>query len=291
MKTPLRYPGGKTRAVNTLMEFIPEDCGELCSPFLGGGSFELALSERGITIHGYEGFKPIVWFWKALLKDPERLAALADLTRTKRPKKYTYQGKEYKARGLLQKDFDRFRDEIRFALYSKHPFTFEAAAKVYAINRSSFSGATFAGGFSERASYARFTDKQLDQLRNFKVKNFTVKYADFKDSMKKHDCHFYLDPPYFMETQRAKLYGMDGDLHEFFPHLALFSELRKRDNWILSYNDCNEIRQLYRDYDIHEVSWTYGMNRSKESSEIVITNLPKRTHCVIMDNTREKTNG
>ena len=291
MKTPLRYPGGKTRAVNTLMEFIPEDCGELCSPFLGGGSFELALSERGITIHGYEGFKPIVWFWKALLKDPERLAALADLTRTKRPKKYTYQGKEYKARGLLQKDFDRFRDEIRFALYSKHPFTFEAAAKVYAINRSSFSGATFAGGFSERASYARFTDKQLDQLRNFKVKNFTVKYADFKDSMKKHDCHFYLDPPYFMETQRAKLYGMDGDLHEFFPHLALFSELRKRDNWILSYNDCNEIRQLYRDYDIHEVSWTYGMNRSKESSEIVITNLPKRTHCVIMDNTREKING
>ena len=74
MKTPLRYPGGKSRAVKTILEFIPEDCGELCSPFLGGGSVELALAERGVKIHGYEGFKPIVWFWQALLDDPERLA-------------------------------------------------------------------------------------------------------------------------------------------------------------------------------------------------------------------------
>ena len=59
MKSPLRYPGGKSRAVKTLMEFIPDDCGELCSPFLGGGSFELALAEKGITVHAYDGFKRI----------------------------------------------------------------------------------------------------------------------------------------------------------------------------------------------------------------------------------------
>jgi DNA adenine methylase len=274
MKTPLRYPGGKSRAVKTLMEFIPEDCGELCSPFLGGGSIELALAEKGIKVHAYDGFKPVVWFWQALLKDPERLATLADLTRTKSKKKYIYQDKEYKARGLLQKDFDRFRDEIRFALRSGHPFSYEAAAKVYAINRSSFSGATFAGGFSERASYARFTDSQIEYIRDFKVDNLTVKHADFKDSIKRHDCCLYLDPPYFLEAARCKLYGDEGDMHAFFPHLALFSMLRERDNWILSYNDCDEIRSLYRDFDIHEAEWTYGMNRSKKSSEIIITNLP-----------------
>ncbi|HHZ95625.1 MAG TPA: DNA adenine methylase [Flavobacteriales bacterium] len=274
MKTPLRYPGGKSRAVKTLMEFIPEDCGELCSPFLGGGSIELALAEKGIKVHAYDGFKPIVWFWQALLKDPERLATLADLARTKSKKKYIYQDKEYKARGLLQRDFDRFRDEIRFALRSGHPFSYEAAAKVYAINRSSFSGATLAGGFSERASYARFTDSQIEYIRNFKVDNLTVKHADFKDSIKRHDCCLYLDPPYFLEAARCKLYGDEGDMHAFFPHLALFSMLRERANWILSYNDCDEIRSLYRDFDIHEAEWTYGMNRSKKSSEIIITNLP-----------------
>ena len=287
MKTPLRYPGGKSRAVKTLMGYIPDDCGELCSPFLGGGSFELALSEKGVKIHGYDGFKPIVWFWQALLRDPVRLAALADATRTKRLRKYTYQGAEYKARGLLKKDFERFRDEIRFALRMKHPFTFEAAAKVYAINRSSFSGATFAGGFSERASYARFTDNQIEVLKKFKVDDFTVKHADFKDSMKKHDCYFYLDPPYFLSGARNKLYGDEGDMHEFFPHLALFCELRKRENWILSYNDCPEIRDLYRDYQIHEAEWTYSMNKTKESSELIITNLPQRKIYVTIDLNKE----
>jgi len=283
MKTPLRYPGGKSRAVSTLMEFIPEDCGELCSPFLGGGSLELTLANKGVKVHAYDAFKPIVWFWEALLKDPARLATLAEMTRRKKTYKYTKPGEDKDGNlypeeklprmGLPEKDFYRFRDEIRFALRANHPFTFEAAAKVYAINRSSFSGATFSGGFSKRASYARFTDNQIEYIRNFKVDNLKVKYADFKDSIKRHDCCLYLDPPYFLEAARCKLYGDEGDMHAFFPHLALFSILRKRDNWILSYNDCDEIRSLYRDFDIHEAEWTYGMNRSKKSSEIIITNL------------------
>jgi DNA adenine methylase len=284
MKTPLRYPGGKSRAVKTLMEFIPEDCVELCSPFLGGGSLELALAEKGIKVHAYDGFKPIVWFWQALLKDPARLAEMTEMTRRKKTYKYTKPGLDKKTKepfpevklrkmGLPEKDFYRFREDIRFALRVNRSFTFEAAAKTYAINRSSFSGATFAGGFSERASYARFTDSQIEYIRNFKADNLTVKHADFKDSIKRHDCCLYLDPPYFLESARCKLYGDEGDMHAFFPHLSLFSMLRERDNWILSYNDCDEIRSLYRDFKIHEAEWTYGMNRSKKSSEIIITNL------------------
>jgi len=284
MKTPLRYPGGKSRAVKTLMEFIPDDCGELCSPFLGGGSFELALAEKGIHVHAYDAFKPLIWFWEAILKDPNKLATMADWYRHKKTYKYTkpgvdkegnlYPEEKLRQKGLSEKDFYRFREEILFALQSNHPFTFDAAAKVYAINRSSFSGATFSGGFSERASYARFTDTQIKYVRNFKVDNFTVKRADFKDAIKKHkDCYFYLDPPYFLDTARAKLYGVEGDMHSLFPHMALYSILRKRKNWILSYNNCEEIRSLYRDYKIHEASWAYGMNNSKKSSEIIITNL------------------
>jgi DNA adenine methylase len=293
MKTPLRYPGGKSRAVETLMSFVPEDCSEICSPFLGGGSFELSLAEKGIRVHGYDAFKPLIWFWEAILKDPDKLATMADQYRHNKTYKYTKPGLvlvdsdphpqranrhpqvKLKRKGLPEKDFYRFREEILFALQSNHPFTFDAAAKVYAINRSSFSGATFSGGFSERASYARFTDTQIEYIRNFKVDNFTAKRADFKDALKRHeDCHLYLDPPYFLDTARAKLYGVEGDMHSFFPHMALYSILRKRDKWILSYNDCEEIRELYRDFEIHDAEWTYGMNRSKKSSEIIITNLP-----------------
>ena len=65
-KTPLRYPGGKSRAVKHILPLIPEDITELCSPFLGGGSVELAVAERGTTVYAYDIFEPIVWLWNAL---------------------------------------------------------------------------------------------------------------------------------------------------------------------------------------------------------------------------------
>ena len=41
-------------------------------------------------------------------------------------------------------------------------------------------------------------------------------------------------------------------------------------NWILTYNNCEYIRELYKNYLIIDASWSYGMNKTKKSSEIVI---------------------
>ena len=38
----------------------------------------------------------------------------------------------------------------------------------------------------------------------------------------------------------------------------------------MTYNNCAFIKDLYKDFIILEVSWSYGMNKSKESSELVI---------------------
>ena len=264
MKTPLRYPGGKSRAVKHILPYIPEDCEKLCAPFLGGGSIELAVAERGTKVYGYDIFKPLVWFWKALLKNPEKLSQMADLYRIK--KTYMYKEEEVKARGLPKEDFERFRREISHALKNEEPFSYEMAAKVYAINRSSFSGATLSGGWSERASYARFTDTSIERIRDFKEKNLTVRCQDFRNALRKHaDCFLYCDPPYYMGAG-SKLYGNNGDTHYDFPHLELYEALRNRKNWVLSYNDNEIIRYLYRDFDIVEAEWAMGMkNVSKES--------------------------
>ena len=47
-------------------------------------------------------------------------------------------------------------------------------------------------------------------------------------------------------------------------------------NWIMTYNDCEYIRALYKGYKIIEVDWKYGMNATKKSSEIVI--IGRSTH-------------
>jgi len=67
-----------------------------------------------------------------------------------------------------------------------------------------------------------------------------------------------------------KLYGDKGSTHSGFDHDGLHSLLTKRSNWVLSYNDCDDIRDLYRDYNIVEAKWSYGMNKSKKSSELLI---------------------
>ena len=70
IKSPLRYPGGKSRAVSIIREFFPEDIDVLCSPFLGGASVELACAADGIRVFGSDAFDPLVNFWNCLLVQP-----------------------------------------------------------------------------------------------------------------------------------------------------------------------------------------------------------------------------
>ena len=276
MKTPLRYPGGKSRAVQHILPLIPEDCTELCSPFLGGGSIELAVAERGTKVYGYDIFEPLVWFWQALLSEPTKLAVLCDGMRVWHPeylKKYKVRNSDppehyfVPQRGILREEFEAARVKLK----ETNSYSIEAAALFYAINRSSFSGATFSGGFSKRSAYARFTDSSIKNVREFKEPNLSVECADFKVSIQNHpDAFLYLDPPYMLDKGKNKLYGDNGDTHLDFDHHGLHELLTKRNRWVMSYNDCEEIRTMYKDYEIREAKWAYGMNKTKKSSEIII---------------------
>ncbi|MEG0037438.1 MAG: DNA adenine methylase [Victivallaceae bacterium] len=248
IKSPLRYPGGKSKAIKQILELVPEGIDTLCSPFLGGGSIELACaSTRDIKVFGYDAFEPLVVFWQELLSNRDDLVKIITehyypLTRTK-----FYD---------LQKKFLSIEDRK------------ERASAFFALNRASFSGTTLSGGMSPE--HKRFTESSIDRIRNFTIdKNkFTVKHADFRDSIVQHkDDFMYLDPPYLIDQ---KLYGKNGDMHSSFDHKALADLLTKREGWILSYNDCTEIRELYKGHEFLEPKWTYGMNNSKKSNEVLI---------------------
>jgi DNA adenine methylase len=284
MKSPLRYPGGKTRAVKTILEFIPEDCGELCSPFLGGGSVELALAEKGTKVYGYDSFEPLVWFWKALLNKPAELARAAN---SFRKDSNDFELNNVKVKGLLREDFD----EIRKNLKEETKFSILNAARFYAINRSSFSGATFSGGWSRRAAYARFTDSSIKRVKDFKEPNIVVECKDFKESIPLHpDAFLYLDPPYMLASEeQERLYGKSGDKHKGFDHKGLYNILKERDNWLLSYSgDGKAILDMYSDFVTYDVTgaWTYGMKNitpPKHSYNNIMMNLMKKYEELFLD--------
>ena len=61
-------------------------------------------------------------------------------------------------------------------------------------------------------------------------------------------------------------------MHESFNHTKLYEIISKKTNWIMTYNNCDYIKTLYKDFIIIDAVWSYGMNKSKKSSEIVIIN-------------------
>jgi DNA adenine methylase len=248
IRSPLRYPGGKSRAVSIISKYIPEDTTQLCSPFFGGGSLELACAQNGIRVYGYDSFAPLVDFWQLLLTNPKKLANNVE--------KYYPLKKE------------KFYELQKIQLGSKSKL--ERATVFFVLNRTSFSGSTLSGGMASGGPHnnPRFTKSSIDKLRKFKIKNLTIQQADFKKSIPRHkNALLYLDPPYLIQS---KLYGKKGDLHKNFDHNALVKILKKRNNWILSYNNSKEIHELYSDYTIMYPDWKYGMSHDKSSREVLI---------------------
>ena len=244
VRSPLRYPGGKSRASFSIFNMLPSEIDTLCSPFLGGGSVELMCASRGIKVYGYDYFEPLVNFWKVLLLDSSLLAE--------------------RVRGYYPLSKERFKD-IQSGYWDVLD-TVEQAAVFYVINRSSFSGCTFSGGMS--LGHKRFTEDGIRYLSDFNVKGLSVDCLDFRDSIGKHNDDFlYLDPPYLLNS---RLYGVRGDMQDDFDHEGLRIVLGQRGSWLLSYNDCPAIRDLYAGYRVVPLQWSYGMGDDKHSSEILI---------------------
>ncbi len=245
--TVLRYPGGKSRAVQTIRQYFPKNIRALCSPFLGGASIEISCAADGIEVYGSDAFSPVVNFWIYALSQPillsQRVRVYHPLSRSK-----FYN---------LQKGFDNLPDDL------------EKAAVFFVLNRSSFSGTTLSGGMS--SEHPRFTPSAIDRLRDFKSTRLFAECLDYKVALETHQSTFlYLDPPY---ANGGKLYGQRGDMHAGFSHEELADHLKKRDGWVLSYNDCALIRDLYSKYQIIKPEWTYGMSANKDSKELLIVNV------------------
>jgi DNA adenine methylase len=246
-RSPLRYPGGKSRAAQFIADLIPEGVNELMSPFFGGGSVELACAERGMNVYGYDVFKPLVSFWKLLLENPSDLAA-------KVQQYYPLTKERFYELQKLHLDEETELQGILF----------------FVLNRASFSGTTMSGGCSTESVEGRFTQSAIDRLLEFKTQGLTFEWADFHESMQSHPNAFmYLDPPYMIQST---LYGNRGSTHKGFDHIGLCEELKQRKGWILSYNNCQEIIDLYKDFDITYPDWKYGMSKDKSSQEVLIIN-------------------
>ena len=252
IKSPLRYPGGKSRAVETIAKLIP-DFDEFREPFLGGGSVFVYVKQRFPNKKYWinDLYSELYKFWEMTQKDVDTLIATVY---------------EWKGKYPIGKDLFIFMNENH-----KDFDDLEKAAAFFVYNRITFSGTTLSGGYSEGAFTGRFTESSIKRLNDLaKVINGSlITNSDYEELLKKEgdNVFIFLDPPYYSATKSA-LYGKNGHLHKSFNHKRFAENMKNCEHkWLITYDDSEYIRNLFSFAHITPWNLTYGMRNVTENSD------------------------
>jgi DNA adenine methylase len=272
-KTPLRYPGGKSKAMKYLFHDtkLPPNIQEITQyrdAFGGGGSPALAFARLfpNIPIHINDKYQNLYYFWITLQSNPEQLVNIL------KKKKESVGDDVDKSREL----FNEMKSEI-----GDQTDPFEVGWRWYAMNRMSFSGLTESGTMSTWAMRDCFSFRVIESLIIFGkiIKNWKITNLDYSELIDDDPNVFlFLDPPYDIKDS---LYGKDGSMHKGFNHREFYEKVSKSGNTcMITYNSNPTLREWYSEWTQEEWDLTYTMNNQLTS---YVENQKKRKELLLMN--------
>jgi DNA adenine methylase len=262
LKTPLRYPGGKSRVAPMLIEKFPKGIREFREPFIGGGSVALLFSQKypDIPVWVNDKYEYLYDFWVTLQDFGDELSDI--LVGIKED-----HSTEEKAKEL----FLSAKEEISEA------DTFRKAVLFWILNKCSYSGLTENSSFSASASRQNFTTRGAKHLKKISeiIQHWEITNYDYADViLADGDGVFcFLDPPYMINSY---LYGTNAEMHKNFNHEKFVDTCRQSPNkWLVTYNNDDALKEAYTGYNQEEFRITYGMKHradNKLKTELLVTN-------------------
>ena len=251
LKTPLRYPGGKSRATKKMAEFFPlfKDYTEYREPFLGGGSVALYITQMypHLDIWVNDLYEPLYNFWRELQDNGNEIKNILLQLKQRHPdpasaKSLFLDAKEYLAKPIGETT------------------TKDRAVSFYVVNKCSFSGLTESSSFSKQASDSNFSLRGIEKLPYYSdlIGNWKITNLSYEKLMTDDKKTFvYLDPPYEI---KSNLYGKRGNMHKGFDHDEFFYTCdRYVCDQMVSYNSSNLIKSRFIDWKPYEYDHTYTM--------------------------------
>jgi DNA adenine methylase len=261
--SPLRYPGGKNKlsgCVKDILELNNINDPVYVEPYAGGAGVGLNLllshyvSEiilNDIDIH-------LSSFWKLLLSDTDELINKILTTEVT--------SLEWERQKEIYKSAESYKD-LGFAFFFLNR-----------TNRSGILNAGMIGGKAQTGNYkidARFNKieliKRIKLIAEYKSKiriyNLDTIELISQLPIEKANYFTYFDPPYFNKGQR--LYT---NFYSANDHILLSEKLKRQkySNWIITYDDTPEIRELYSEYSIENFPIQYSASKSQIGKEVLI---------------------
>jgi DNA adenine methylase len=274
-----RYPGGKKKIRKVIQsklldlkeQHAPEPL-QYREPFFGAGSIGLLFlsesdSTKNIWINDKD--KAICCLWTSIINYHQELIELIKVFTPSVENFYSIK------KELLELD----------TMPTEKNKVLDIALKKIAIHQISFSGlgpmsGGPLGGKEQKSKYTidcRWSPKYIcknitvlnERLSKIQIQQSGCTNLDFASVVEDESqkALIYLDPPYYFKGNELYQYGFLPEDHE-----RLATCLKKTEHlWLLSYDDCPEIRDLYSWATIEELEVKYSIAGSTKKGELLIS--------------------
>lgn len=263
--SPLRYPGGKGKLA-PFMELVIKQTGHVggtyIEPFAGGAGIALELIEKGIVneivINDLD--KGIYSFWKAILTNTERFIS------------------DIKTVPLNMDEWHKQKEIVN----NNKKYSYELGFATFYLNRTNRSGIIkggVIGGLEQKGPWkldARFNKEELihrieniamykDKIHvyNKDIESFINNYLPLYED----NAFVYFDPPYFAKGKQLYL-----NFFKYEDHARIEKLINEKVNcdWVITYDDVQEIADIYKDYILRRINLTYTAATKRMASELII---------------------
>lgn len=265
--SPLRYPGGKNRLTKYVAELISLkklNKSIYVEPFCGGSAVALSLLINGqvknIIINDYD--KSIYAFWYCVLNECDKLVNKIKITDI---------------------NIDEWHKQKNIQKNKITSNLLEVGFSTLFLNRTNRSGVLKAGvigGLKQEGKYklnCRFNKKDIiDKIElinryrdNIKLYNLDTK--EFIDEVinKKLEkkAFIFFDPPYYKKG--SCLYT---NFYKHNDHIALANKIKKikYHSWIVTYDNINKIKNMYKEFSKEEYKLNYSAGKNYDGEEVII---------------------